>query len=78
MSELLERTQHHYDVREFRGLPLREPLFFLDIAPLPARSGVEKNVAAASSQSPIKSGIGTCQGRSAGNSRQKLRSARPE
>jgi len=48
MLEALKRTRHHYDAREFRGSPLREPLFFLGfIAPLPARSGVKKNVATA-------------------------------
>ena len=48
MLETPKRTLHHYDAREFRSPPLREPLFFLGfIAPLLARSGVEKNLAAA-------------------------------
>jgi hypothetical protein len=48
MLETPKRTLHHYDAREFRSPPLREPLFFLGfIAPLPACSGVKKNVATA-------------------------------
>jgi hypothetical protein len=48
MLETPKRTLHHYDAREFHGSPLREPLFFLGfIAPPPACSGVDRNVAAA-------------------------------
>jgi hypothetical protein len=48
MSEIPKRTQHHADAQECHGSPLRKPLFSLFIAPLPACSGVEKNVAATS------------------------------
>jgi hypothetical protein len=48
MSELLERTQHHNDAREFHGLPLREPHASSASSHLfHGRSDVEKNVAAA-------------------------------
>ena len=65
MSEPHQKTQHHADAQECHGFPLRKPLFFPFIAPLPACSGVEKNVAAASYVAKSSSS-------------QKLRSARPE
>src|SRR5262252_3593843 len=83
MSEIPERTQHHHDAREFRGLPLRDPLCFLGfIAPPHGRSDVEKNVAAAPSGPPGKPlsdppGTSIAKTAAARNSGQRARSKPP-